>query len=135
MEADYTLIFDGGSLGNPGQGYGSYVLTRSTDGKKRVKRLKFEETMTSNQAEYRSLIAGLEDLVCTIKRAGRSPGDFSLEVRGDSQLILCQVARKWKTKDLDLMPLRDRVEELLTELGSVGLIWQTRDKSERVLGH
>ncbi|MFQ6001285.1 MAG: ribonuclease HI family protein [Anaerolineae bacterium] len=132
---DYTLIFDGGSYGNPGLGYGSYVLIRNKDGKQRVKRLRFGEDMTSNEAEYRTLIAGLEDLVSTIRKAGRSPQQFSLEVRGDSRLILYQVARKWRTKKLHLMPLRDKVEELLEGFGSITLIWQRRDKSEKVLGH
>ncbi len=134
-KTDYTLIFDGGSLGNPGPGYGSYSLVRNVDGKRRVKRLQFGEDMTSNEAEYRTLIAGLEDLVSTIRKAGRAPQQFSLEVRGDSRLILYQVARRWKTKKPHLMPLRDKVEELLEGFGSITLIWQRRDKSERVLGH
>ena len=134
-KTDYTLIFDGGSLGNPGPGYGSYVLVRNSDGKSRTQRLDFQEEMTSNEAEYRTLIAGLEDLVSTIHKARRSPQQFSLEVRGDSRLILYQVARKWKTKKPHLMPLRDKVEELLEGFGSITLIWQRRDKSERVLGH
>jgi len=131
----YTLIFDGGSLGNPGPGYGSYILVHNVDGKQRVKRLRFGEEMTSNEAEYRTLIAGLEDLVSTIHKAGRSPQQFSLEVRGDSRLILYQVARRWKTKQPHLMPLRDKVEELLEEFGSITLIWQRREKSEKILGH
>lgn len=134
-KADYTLIFDGGSQGNPGIGHGSYILTRNVDRKKRIKRLKFGDLVTNNQAEYRALIAGLEDLVGTIRKAGRSPRDFSVEVRGDSQLVLYQVAKRWKTKELDLRPLRDRAEELLEELGNYRLIWQQRDKTEKVLGH
>lgn len=31
--ADYTIIFDGGSRGNPGPGYGSYALVREYNGK------------------------------------------------------------------------------------------------------
>ena len=114
-KTDYTLIFDGGSHGNPGLGYGSYVLIRNKDGKQRVKRLRFGEDMTSNEAEYRTLIAALEDLVSTIRKAGRSPQDFSLEVRGDSRLILYQVARRWKTKKLHLMPLRGQDSPELPE--------------------
>ena len=34
-----------------------------------------------------------------------------------------------------VMSLRDKVEELLEGFGSITLIWQRRDKSERVLGH
>jgi ribonuclease HI len=132
---DYTIIFDGGSRGNPGQGYGSYALRRNSDGKLRKRRLRFGDQVTSNQAEYQALIAALEDLIATIKKARRSPGDFSVEIRGDSKLILYQLDGTWKTKSLSLMPLRDRVEELMADLGSTELIWQRRNESVKVLGH
>jgi len=133
--ADYTLIFDGGSLGNPGPGYGSYMLVRNGDGKQRLERLDFSEEMTNNQAEYRTLIAGLEDIVRTIKRAGRDPAEFSVEVRGDSRLVLNQTAGKWKVKQPHLRPLHDRARELLRRFGGFELVWQKRSESVAVLGH
>jgi ribonuclease HI len=132
---DYTIIFDGGSRGNPGQGYGSYALRRNSDGKLRKRRLRFGDQVTSNQAEYQALIAALEDLIGTIEKARRSPGAFSVEIRGDSKLIIHQLDGSWKTKSLNLMPLRDRVEELMALLGSAELIWQRRDESVKLLGH
>jgi len=132
---DYTIVFDGGSLGNPGQGYGSYALIRNKDGRIRKRRLRFGDQDTSNQAEYQALIASLEDLVGTIQKAGRSARDFSLEIRGDSKLIMRQVEGSWKTKSLRLMELRDRVEELLTQFGSVELNWHSREETVEILGH
>ena len=132
---DYTIVFDGGSLGNPGQGYGSYALVRNKDGRIRKKRLTFGDQDTSNQAEYQALIASLEDLVGTILKAGRSPRDFSVEIRGDSRLILRQLEGSWKTKSLHLMELRDRAEELLTQFGAAELTWQPREETVKVLGH
>ena len=132
---DYTIVFDGGSRGNPGQGYGSYALRRNEDGKLRRRRLRFGDQVTSNQAEYQALIAALEDLVGTIEKARRSPGDFSVDIRGDSRLVMRQLEGSWKTKSLALMPLRDRAEELLTQMGSVELNWQRREESVKILGH
>lgn len=132
---DYTIVFDGGSRGNPGQGYGSYALRRDRDGKVRLRRLRFGDQVTSNQAEYQALIAALKDLIGTIKKAGRSPADFSIEIRGDSRLVLFQLDGKWKTKSLNLMPLRDRAWELLAELGSYELTWQAREETVKILGH
>jgi ribonuclease HI len=132
---DYTIIFDGGSHGNPGLGYGSYALIRNQDGRVRKKRLRFGDQVTSNQAEYQALIAALEDLIDTIAKAGRSPTYFSVEIKGDSQLVMRQIEGTWKTKSLNLMPLRDKVEELLAQMGSFKLTWQARDKSEKMLGH
>ena len=132
---DYTIVFDGGSHGNPGLGYGSYALIRNQDGKLRKRRLRFGDQITSNQAEYQALIAALEDLINTIVKAGRSPTDFSVEIKGDSQLVMRQIEGSWKTKSLNLMPLRDKVEELLAQIGSFELTWQPRERSEKLLGH
>ena len=132
---DYTIVFDGGSHGNPGVGYGSYALVRNQDGKLRKRRLRFGDQVTSNQAEYQALITALEDLIRTIVKAGRSPADFSVEIKGDSQLVMRQIEGSWKTKSLNLMPLRDRVEELLARMGSFELAWQPRTQSEDLLGH
>lgn len=132
---DYTLIFDGGSLGNPGQGYGSYALTRNTDGKQRLERLEFGDEMTNNVAEYKSLIAGLADILDTIEGAGRDPSEFSIEVRGDSRLVLNQTAGEWKVKKRHLRPLCDRARELLEHFGQFELTWQEREASVDVLGH
>jgi len=131
----YTIVFDGGSRGNPGQGYGSYALRRNEDGRLRKRRLRLGDQVTSNQAEYQTLIAALEDLIDTIQKAGRSPRDFSVEIRGDSRLVMHQLDGSWKTKSLNLMELRDRVEDLMTQMGSVELVWQPRNESVRILGH
>ncbi|MFQ5340298.1 MAG: ribonuclease HI family protein [Anaerolineae bacterium] len=132
---DYTLIFDGGSLGNPGPGYGSYALIRNGDGAQRIERVDFGENMTNNVAEYRTLIGGLEDIVGAIEQAGRDPSEFSIEVRGDSRLVLNQVAGKWKVKKPHLRPLRDRTRKLLRRFGKFELVWQERSESVDVLGH
>lgn len=97
--------------------------------------MRFGEQVTSNEAEYQALIGALEDLIGTIRKAGRSPKDFSVEIKGDSRLIIHQIEGSWKTKSLNLMPLRDRVEELLAELGPFELTWQPRTESVKLLGH
>ncbi len=88
---DYTITFDGGSQGNPGPGYGSYALTRVSDGKTDLVRLDFGRAMTNNEAEYETLLAGLQALTERIEAAGRTPADFTVEVRGDSALVIHQV--------------------------------------------
>ncbi len=54
---DLMLVFDGGSLGNPGKGYGSFHLA-DRDGYETIERLEFGNNVTNNQAEYRTMIAG-----------------------------------------------------------------------------
>ncbi|MFL7791081.1 MAG: ribonuclease HI family protein [Anaerolineae bacterium] len=133
--ADYAITFDGGSHGNPGPGYGSYAVTRANDGKQNLIRLDFGRTMTNNEAEYEALIAALQGLIERIEATGRSPDDFSVEVRGDSSLVIHQIKGTWKTKDDRMRLLRNRCRELLARFKGYRLIQHGREKSVRVLGH
>lgn len=132
---DYTLIFDGGSQGNPGPAFGSYAIIRNADGWRRITRLEFENEMTNNEAEYETLIAGLQDLVASITEAGQDPHAFSVEVRGDSRLVIHQVAGRWKVRKPHLRPLWDRARGLLQRFGAYELTWQPREATEALLGH
>ncbi len=133
--ADYEIVFDGGSRGNPGPGYGSYRLVRVADGRSGLVRLDLDRVMTNNEAEYETLIAALEGLVDRIRAAGRDPADFSVEVRGDSALVLHQIEGTWKAKDDRMRLLRNRARELLSYFKAHRLVLQGREESVRVLGH
>jgi ribonuclease HI len=132
---DYVLIFDGGSKGNPGWGYGSYAIVRVRDGAQRLERLDLGDGYTNNEAEYDSLIAALQDLLHRVEEADRQPQEFALEVRGDSALVINQLQGKWKAKDLRMRERRDRCLRLLRRFGQVQLKTQSREESVRVLGH
>lgn len=132
---DYILVFDGGSRGNPGWGYGSYAITRVLDGAQRLERLQLGDGYTSNEAEYDTLIAALHDLLQRIEQAGRQPQEFSLEVRGDSALVINQVLGTWKAQEPRMKERRDRCRRLLTRFGAVQLKAQPREESVRLLGH
>jgi ribonuclease HI len=132
---DYVLIFDGGSRGNPGQGYGSYAITRTQDGAQRLERLHLGDGYTNNEAEYDSLIAALQDLLARIEEAERQPQEFSLEIRGDSALVINQVRGKWKAKEPRMKARRDQCLRLVRQFGVVVFKLQPREESVRVLGH
>jgi len=133
---DYTLIFDGGSRGNPGPGYGSFRLVRNADGRKHTRRLDFGPGVTNNQAEYRALIAGLAHLVAMIERAGQNPGDYRVAVQGDSRLVVKQMTGQWKVRDADLQPLHAQALALFRRFHPDSTIaWHERAASVRVLGH
>lgn len=132
---DYVLVFDGGSKGNPGFGYGSYAITRTVDGAQRLERLTFGDGCTNNEAEYDSLIAALEDLLGRIEDAGRQPQEFFLEIRGDSALVLNQLQGKWQAKDPRMKRRREQCLRLLRHFGRIVFKAQPRDAIVRVLGH
>jgi len=132
---DIVLVFDGGSRGNPGWGYGSYAIERVSDGAQRLERLDLGDGYTNNEAEYDTLIAALQDLIRRLEGADRDPGEFALEVRGDSTLVLNQVEGTWKAKEPRMRQRRDQCRRLLGRFGAVRLTAQPREESVRVLGH
>ena len=99
-----TLVFDGGSLGNPGKGYGSFKLT-GPGGLDEIVRLDLGNNVTNNQAEYRTLIAGLERAFDWAQRAGRDPHRLHVMVATDSKLVVEQMSGRWKVKHPDMRPL------------------------------
>ncbi len=134
--ADYSIVFDGGSKGNPGLGYGSYRIIRARDGKARLRRLEYPgQTTTNNEAEYMTLIRALDELVKGIRKAGHDPRAFSVEVQGDSQLVIRQVQGQWKVSEPRLRPLCQQAQQLLREFSRAELNWHRRARSVEVLGH
>jgi ribonuclease HI len=128
---DFTVVFDGGAIGNPGRGYGSYQIV-GRDALVAERRLAYGDGVTNNQAEYLTLIRALEDL------GGRLGGEAeraAVAVRGDSQLVVNQVSGRWKVKHPELAPLHRRAVDLLRDFGEVDVAWQPRSASVRVLGH
>ena len=129
--ADYLIVFDGGSRGNPGAGYGSYAIF---DGIQpgQVQRLEFEGTLTNNEAEYYSLLAALGALTA---RLGPDAAQATVEVRGDSQLVIQQLLGHWKASDTRMRLLRDQARVALRAFAKWRLVAQPREDSVRVLGH
>ncbi len=132
---DFTVIFDGGSKGNPGVGYGSFVLRRNADGAERRQHLTLGTRVTSNEAEYDTLIRALEALLAWIGEIGLRPEDVSVEVRGDSQLVILQVRGDWKARKARMAARRDRVLALAQRFGAIRWEYQPRLASLRILGH
>jgi probable phosphoglycerate mutase len=130
----YRLTFDGGSLGNPGHGYGSYHVA-SPRGGTLHERLDFSdqgERVTNNQAEYLTLIRALERLQEVLGE--RAPA-VTLEIRGDSQLVVNQLNGRWKVRNAELQTLYERARQLLSAFGRIDLRWHERSHSVEVLGH
>lgn len=131
VSASYEIVFDGGSLGNPGKGYGSYLI-RYGDVEIARERLDYEGRVTNNQAEYRTLIAALDRLH---RDLGEEAASATVVIGGDSLLVINQVNGSWKVKNAELQPLRAQVVDRLKPFGNTKLTWHRRDRSVRELGH
>ena len=127
----WQIVFDGGSLGNPGRGYGSFRLRPPGADWEPAVRLEYGDRVTNNEAEYQTLTAGLAHLA---ERAA-DPGRIAIEVFGDSQLVIRQLEGAWKVRTPSIRPFRDAAAAQLARFGGVKLTWQRRDKSVALLGH
>lgn len=134
MTIRLVLHFDGGSRGNPGPGYGSFVVLRN--GQEVLRReCRFGPLLTNNEAEYEALLAGLAGTMQWLERQQIDPAQVALEVRGDSQLVIRQVQGAWKAREPRMAALRDRALPLLRRFGRYELRQVPRASSARLLGH
>ena len=135
FEFDFLAVVDGGSLehGTANRGYGSYHL-ENRDGRRQTVRLDLG-TATNNEAEYRTLIAALKDLIGRINKAGKSPAKYSVLVQTDAQLMVGQLSQGWQVKAANLRPLVDEAAALLKSFGLAQLEKVPREEIVRVLGH
>jgi len=115
------VYFDGASRGNPGPAAVGWVLVTSdgvaAEGGERIGRA------TNNQAEYEALLRAL--------RAARDYGFDTVDVKGDSELIVKQVTGAWNANDPELREHRVTVRELLAAFDDWELSHVPREINER----
>lgn len=128
------VIFDGGSRGNPGEGYGSYQVRWEGNPPQTV-RLNFGNNYTNNEAEYDTLIAALEAILKRLRDMQVEASLARVEIRGDSLLVVNQVTGVWKVKDARMEGRRDKVRALLRQFAGWSLTHHDRSNSVRELGH
>jgi ribonuclease HI len=131
---ELLAVFDGGSRGNPGQGYGSF-LVQSPNRKPVIKRIEFGDNYTNNQAEYDSLIRCLEYIIERLEVTNRSPSMVQLEIKTDSDLVANQVLGNFKVKDAGLRKRHAQALELLDRFAEWSIQWQPREETVKLLGH
>lgn len=133
-EQPIVIIFDGGSKGNPGRGYGSYAL-RWPGQPQQVVQLQFGERVTNNEAEYDTLIAALEAVEKRLADLHAEAKTATLHIFGDSLLVVNQVNGVWECKEPRMRTRRDQAQRLLARFGHFSLKHHDRSKSVEVLGH
>jgi len=114
---------DGGSRGNPGPaGYGALVCDADS-GAVLARAKQAIGRATNNVAEYRGLIAGLEEAAAA--------GATEVEVRMDSKLVIEQMAGRWRVKHPDLQPLHQQAKALAARFDRIAYRWVPREKNVR----
>ena len=112
---------DGGSRGNPGPaGFG--VAVWSGDGATLLAEHKQAIGVTTNNvAEYRGLIAGLEE--------ARRLGAREVAVAMDSKLVVEQMSGRWKVKHPDMAELHQQARALASTFDAVTYRWVPREQN------
>jgi len=112
---------DGGSRGNPGPaGFGCVVFSadRATV---LAEHKQFIGQTTNNVAEYRGLIAGLEE--------ARRLGADEVAVAMDSKLVVEQMSGRWKVKHPGLAELHQQARALASTFDGVTFGWIPRERN------
>ena len=117
----YIMNFDGASKGNPGLSGAGAVIYKN--GEEIWSSCKFIGTKTNNQAEYSSLILGLNGALTL--------GITNLSVLGDSLLVINQVNGIYRVKSDSLLELYEEVLHLKTRFVSIEFNHVYRDYNKR----
>jgi ribonuclease HI len=151
------LLFDGGNGASlDKEAYGSYRIITSA-GDNRITRVSFGTGYTNNDAEYMTLIAGLNHILMACEVKGIAPFDVELSIKGDSMLVKEQIGtytyrdvgelltgditarmylwNGWKVNVKRLEPLRDEARKLLEKFYTFDYQHIPRKEVVKVLGH
>lgn len=121
MSRSLIVEADGGSRGNPGPAAFGAVVKDAATGQVLVERAEAIGTATNNVAEYRGVIAGLEE-------AHRIDPRSRIEVRLDSKLVVEQMSGRWKIKHADMRELSLRARDM-HDMSSVTFTWVPRSQN------
>lgn len=114
------LFTDGAARGNPGPA-GLGMVLEDDQGLRLWGGHRYVGSATNNRAEYLALIDGLR------KAAEWRPD--RLEVYMDSQLVVEQVAGRYKVRDPGLQPLHRQVQDLLQAFPRVSVSHVPRERN------
>jgi len=118
MPRSLIVQADGGSRGNPGPAAYGCVVTDAETGEVLMERAEAIGTASNNVAEYRGVIAGLQE-------AHRIDPDARIDVRLDSKLIVEQMTGRWKIKHPDMRALALQARDT-HDMSSVTWTWVPR---------
>ena len=112
---------DGGSRGNPGPaGFGCVVFS-ADHATVLAEHKQFIGETTNNVAEYRGLIAGLEQ--------ARRLGANEVAVSMDSKLVVEQMSGRWKVKNPGMAELNQQARALASTFDAVTFSWIPRERN------
>lgn len=123
----YKLYFDGNKT--PQGTTCTYVIVTEDGQRIAEETISLPQQTTSNQAEYYGVLTGVEKLSQHLTKNGISLQNVSVEVYGDSQLVIKQLEGQYECKDPQLRVLRSKVRDMLSKFQSYTLYWIPREEN------
>ena len=121
MNIDKVIAYtDGAARGNPGPA-AIGVIIKDESGKTVASISRRLGTTTNNQAEYRAIIAALEEAI--------SLGARNVVIKSDSELVVKQINGQYKIKNTALRPLYQEVVRLIGALESFSITYIPRERN------
>lgn len=118
-----TLYFDGAAQDTTGGPIGAGIVLELDDGGTLTDAKSFAHEGTNNVAEWEALLAGL--------RAANEAGVDSLQVYGDSELVIRQMKGRYAVRKDHLQPLHEQAKELVTVFNAVEFEHLPREDNEQ----
>jgi ribonuclease HI len=112
------LYTDAGSRGNPGPSAYAVIIC-SADGQLIHEHTRFIGICTNNEAEYKAMVAGLEEV--------RKVGADDVEITSDSELMVRQINGQYRMKAENLRPLLEQVLSLMAMFKSARVLHARRE--------
>jgi ribonuclease HI len=110
-EADFQIYFDGGARGNPGPAGSGWLIVKRGDSNQWqlvTAGYSYYVQQTNNFAEYCAAWLGLKALVEISQKQ-----HASVEIIGDSYLVLQQLRGRWSVNNASLKHIHSLIERLL----------------------
>ncbi len=120
MAEEVLICTDGASRGNPGPAAIGAII-RDRQGKTLAQVSRRIGVTTNNQAEYRAVIAALEE---ALRLAALRVKLFS-----DSELVVRQLQGRYRVRNAALRPLFERTKELARRLESFSVAYIPRERN------
>lgn len=115
-----SLYTDGGARGNPGPAAAAFVAKNGNE--IILKRSEYLGRTTNNQAEYRALVLGLEELLrMNVKK---------ISCFLDSELVVKQLNGQYRVKDKDLRLPYEKILKLAGEFKEIKFSHIRREKNK-----
>ena len=125
MSEGLVLRTDGAARGNPGPA-GAGVVIEDADGAVLREVERYLGSRTNNQAEYEALVLGLRSLLDDPPRKGAA-----VTACLDSELVVRQLAGRYRVKDPALRALFEEAEALIARLPSFVVRHVPRAQNQR----